>query len=263
MWTLVIARPASRPRRSRASASTSGGSGTLPRLGRVRNFRTVSAVRAAMTMSASWTDRQLRARYEVLLPHLDERARRLVLGADAQAIGHGGIAAVARAAAGRPEDRDRRPRRARLRNRAVVAGAGASTGCGPTARRGDRSGSGAGAAGMVEPARRGDPMTGLCWTSLSTRRLAAKLTAAGHWVSHTTVARLLKANGFSLQACAKTIEGAAHPDRDAQFDYLAAQVADHHAAGDPVISVDTKKKELVGGTRTQAGSGPRPGRRRR
>jgi hypothetical protein len=99
---------------------------------------------------------------------------------------------------------------------------------------------------LVEPARRGDPMTRLCWTSLSTRRLAAKLTAAGHWVSHTTVARLLKANGFSLQACAKTIEGAAHPDRDAQFGYLAAQVADHHAAGQPVISVDTKKKELVG-----------------
>jgi hypothetical protein len=89
-------------------------------------------------------------------------------------------------------------------------------------------------------------MNRLCWTSLSTRRLAAKLTAAGHWVSHTTVARLLKANGFSLQACAKTIEGSWHPDRDAQFDYLAAQVADHQASGEPVISVDTKKKELVG-----------------
>ncbi len=84
------------------------------------------------------------------------------------------------------------------------------------------------------------------WTTKSTRRLQAELAAAGHRVSVPTVAKLLKAEGFSLQANAKTIEGAQHPDRDAQFRYLNDQVRDHIATGEPVISVDTKKKELVG-----------------
>jgi len=78
------------------------------------------------------------------------------------------------------------------------------------------------------------------------RRLAAELTAAGHRVSQETVAKLLRAEGFSLQANAKTVEGGQHPDRDGQFCYLNDQAADHLRAGDPVISVDTKKKELVG-----------------
>jgi hypothetical protein len=99
---------------------------------------------------------------------------------------------------------------------------------------------------LVEPTRRGDPMSQLCWTSLSTRKLAARLGAAGRFVSHTTVARLLKEAGFSLQGCSKTVEGSAHVDRDAQFDYLADRIADHRADRQPVISVDTKKKELVG-----------------
>jgi hypothetical protein len=182
----------------------------------------------------------------VLFPHLDERSRRLVLGADAQALGHGGIVAVARAAGVDPKT--------------VTAGLDElDSGAEPlppgwVRRRGagrprveDRDPGLVGALlDLVEPARRGDPMSRLCWTSLSTRRLASKLMTAGHRVSHTTVARLLKDNGFSLQACAKTTEGSAHPDRDQQFDYLAAQVAAHRDAGQPVISVDTKKKELVG-----------------
>ena len=194
----------------------------------------------------------------MLLPHLDERSRRLVLGADAQAIGHGGIAAVARAAGVDPKT--------------VTTGLDElDSGAEPLAvGRVRRSGAGRPCAEetdpglvpallkLVEPARRGDPMTRLCWTSQSTRKLlAAKLTAAGHWVSHTTVARLLKEAGFSLQACAKTIEGSAHPDRDAQFEYLAAQVADHHGDRAPVISVDTKKKELVGNYKN-GGSDYRP-----
>ena len=86
----------------------------------------------------------------------------------------------------------------------------------------------------------------MCWTTLSTARLADALTRAGHQVSPDTVAKLLKAEGFSLQANAKTIEGNQHLDRDAQFSYLNEQAAAHLAAGEPVISVDTKKKELVG-----------------
>jgi hypothetical protein len=99
---------------------------------------------------------------------------------------------------------------------------------------------------LVEPTRRGDPESSLCWTTLSTRNLADELTAAGHKVGSDTVGRLLHEQGFSLQANSKTLEGGGHPDRDAQFSYINDQTADHLAAGDPVISVDTKKKELVG-----------------
>jgi hypothetical protein len=99
---------------------------------------------------------------------------------------------------------------------------------------------------LVEATRRGDPESSLCWTTLSTRNLATELTSAGHRVGADTVARLLREQGFSLQGNAKTIEGGQHPDRDAQFCYLNDQAGQHLDAGDPVISVDTKKKELVG-----------------
>jgi hypothetical protein len=99
---------------------------------------------------------------------------------------------------------------------------------------------------LVEPGQRGDPMSPLRWTTISTRRLAEQLTAAGHAVSAWTVANLLRELGFSLQGNAKQLEGRQHPDRDAQFGYLNAAASEHLAAGQPVISVDTKKKELVG-----------------
>jgi hypothetical protein len=89
----------------------------------------------------------------------------------------------------------------------------------------------------------------MCWTTLSTQRLASELTASGHPVSAVKVAQLLKEQGFSLQANAKQVEGNQHPDRDTQFSYLNDQVAAHAEAGCPVISVDTKKKELVGNYR--------------
>ena len=89
-------------------------------------------------------------------------------------------------------------------------------------------------------------MSPLRWTAKSTRTLAAELTAQGHKVGADTVGDLLRAEGFSLQGNAKTIEGAQHPDRDAQFRYISEQARAHQDAGDPVISVDTKKKELVG-----------------
>ncbi|SCF42240.1 Rhodopirellula transposase DDE domain-containing protein [Micromonospora matsumotoense] len=100
--------------------------------------------------------------------------------------------------------------------------------------------------GLVEPDERGDPCSPLRWTTKSLRNLAAELGRQGRMVSAMTVGRLLKANGFSLQGTAKTLEGDQHPDRDAQFRYLNEQVKDHQVAGQPVISVDAKKKEQVG-----------------
>jgi hypothetical protein len=99
---------------------------------------------------------------------------------------------------------------------------------------------------LVEPDERGDPMSPLRWTVKSTRNLAAELTRQGHRVSADTVGDLLRQEGFSLQAGSKTIEGKQHPDRDAQFRYINEQARQHMGAGQPVISVDTKKKELVG-----------------
>ncbi|GAA5063294.1 hypothetical protein GCM10023336_42480 [Streptomyces similanensis] len=99
---------------------------------------------------------------------------------------------------------------------------------------------------LVEPDVRGDPMSPLRWTVKSTRTLAQELTPAGHCVSADTVADLLREEEFSLQANAKTIEGSQHPDQDAQFGCLNEQARRHRDAGQPVISVDTKKNELVG-----------------
>ncbi len=186
----------------------------------------------------------LRAKYEAVLPHLDERQQRLVLAGDARSLGHGGIAAVASASGA-------------SRSRISVGVAELESGAGPLGRT-RRVGGGrkpvelsdpevlAALLALVEPTRRGDPQSPLCWTTLSTRRLAAELTGAGHPVGPDTVARLLHEERFSLQGNAKTIEGGQHPDRDGQFSYLNDQAAAHLEAGDPVISVDTKKKELVG-----------------
>ena len=98
----------------------------------------------------------------------------------------------------------------------------------------------------VDPDSRGDPQSPLRWTTKSTAKLAAELSAAGHRVSARTVAKLLKACGYSLRANTKTVEGAQHCDRNAQFAYLNEQTSAFQGAGDPVISVDTKKKELIG-----------------
>ena len=184
----------------------------------------------------------LAAKYRDLLPHLDERQRRLVAGADARMLGHGGIRVVARAAGMRegtvsdgvaeldeePLGRARRPGGSRKR------AAEADPGLVPALLA------------LVEPDERGDPCSPLRWTTKSTRRLAAELTGQGHQVSADTVGDLLRAEGFSLQGSARVIEGRQHPDRDAQFRYISEQARAHQDAGDPVISVDTKKKELVG-----------------
>jgi len=186
----------------------------------------------------------LRAKFEAVLPHLDERGQRLVLAGEARSLGHGGIAAVARASGA-------------SRSRVQQGVAELESGAAPLGRVRRPGGGRKPAAvadpglvpallGLVEPTRRGDPESPLCWTTLSVRRLAAELTAAGHPASQETVAKLLRAEGFSLQANAKQVEGNQHPDRDAQFSYLNDQAQEHLASGDPVISVDAKKKELVG-----------------
>ena len=111
---------------------------------------------------------------------------------------------------------------------------------------------------LVEPTRRGDPESVLCWTTLSTRKLADELTATGHKVASDTVARLLHENGFSLQANSKTLEGAGHPDRDAQFSYINDQATAHLTASDPVISVDTKRRNSSANTKTTGRNGGLP-----
>jgi Rhodopirellula transposase DDE domain len=114
---------------------------------------------------------------------------------------------------------------------------------------------------LVEASTAGDPMSYLLWTNKSTRNLAEELARQGYCVSHVTVARCLRELGYSLQANVKTIEGTQHPDRDAQFRYLNQQVRGFVRHHDPVVSVDTKKKELVGifdnrGRRWQSGGDP-------
>jgi hypothetical protein len=193
------------------------------------------------------TQEMLAAKFGSVLPHLDERQRRLLLGAEARVLGHGGIRLVARAAGIReatvsagvdeldsgaePLGRVRRPGGGRKR------AAEADPGLVPALLA------------LVEPQERGDPVSPLRWTAKSTRALAAELTARGHRVSADTVGGLLRAEGFSLQGNAKVAEGARHPDRDAQFRYINEQATAHQDAGNPVISVDTKKKEQVGAFR--------------
>src|SRR5208337_4655009 len=187
----------------------------------------------------------IRERFEALSPHLDERGRRLFAATEAAAAGYGGIAAVSRITS----------------IAASTIGRGLKDLAAPTRLepgRVRRSGGGRKALvvtdrkllddlnGLVEPEARGDPMSPLRWTCKSLRRVAAELAALGHRVSHTVVGELLRQQKFSLQANRKTREGDSHPDRDAQFAYINTEVGAALAEGQAVISVDTKKKELVG-----------------
>ena len=190
------------------------------------------------------TSEILAAKFGTIFPHLDERQRRLLMGAEARALGHGGIRLVARAAG--------------VREATVSLGVDElDSGAGPLGRA-RRPGGGRKRAAvldpglrpallaLVEPGERGDPMSPLRWTTKSTRALAGELTRQGHRVGADTVSDLLREEGFSLQGNAKTIEGQRHPDRDARFRYINEQVKAHHDSADPVISVDTKKKENAG-----------------
>jgi transposase len=187
----------------------------------------------------------LEQRIVSLFPHLTERQRRLAAAADARALGYGGISQVARATGMSratiheglaelderelPPERTRRPgggrKKIRDQNPSVLKDLQA----------------------LVAPSTRGDPMSPLRWTCVSTRQLAKALTHRGHAVSHRAVAEMLKHLGYSLQANSKALEeGSDHPDRDAQFTYISRRVRRFMGRRLPVISVDTKKKELIG-----------------
>ena len=191
-------------------------------------------------------ERQLAEKYESIAPLLDERQRRRWLGIEARAVGRGGVSAVARATGA--------SRTTVTAAVAELAGGGEDSAAGRVRRAGagrppvsERDpGVAAALERLVDPATRGDPESPLRWTSKSTRTLADELHAQGHSVAPRTVAKLLHESGYSLQATRKTREGRDHPDRDAQFRYLTGQINAHLGSGDPVVSVDTKKKELVG-----------------
>ena len=187
----------------------------------------------------------IRARYEAVSPHLDERGRRVFAASEARAAGYGGIAAVSRVTGIAASTIGRG-----LDELADTAGLDASRVRRPGGGRKPLVLTDASLMddllSLVSPGERGDPMSPLRWTCKSLRRLAAELRERGHRISHTVVGELLKRCNFSLQANRKTREGDDHPDRDAQFEYINRRVSASLAARQPVISVDTKKKELVG-----------------
>ena len=190
-------------------------------------------------------ERLIGERFRALAPELSERGRRIWAASEARALGRGGIAAVARASGISPNtirkgireiDSDDRLEGGRVRRR----GGGRK----PIAETDPE---------LIEALERliaddcrGDPMQVLLWTSKSVRNLAGELRERGHQAHYTTVAALLRSLGYSLQSNRKALEGSQHPDRDAQFRLINDRVAAAIAAGEPAISIDTKKKELVG-----------------
>jgi hypothetical protein len=191
----------------------------------------------------------VKQRFSRISGALNERLRRLLAAVEAEALGYGGVSLVARATG--------------VSRRAITAGlAELQSGVNLTPEKSPQriraAGGGRKKASvsdatllsdldkLIAPRTRGDPQSALRWTCLSLRQLSAQLRARGHRASHTLVGELLAGMGYSLQANQKTREGAAHPDRNAQFEFIHARIQKELAAGNPVISVDTKKKELVG-----------------
>jgi hypothetical protein len=184
-------------------------------------------------------------RYELLKPFLTERQQRLLNGAEAESLGRGGISLVSKETG-----------MSRTTIRKGISELHSASDFSPLRSRqpgGGRKnltdtqlGLEAALLGLVEPTVRGEPDSPLLWTTLSLRHLAKELKGQGYQISHTVVGEILKAHDFSLQANRKTSEGESHPDRDAQFQYIHDQVVNFQSSDEPVISVDTKKKELVG-----------------
>jgi hypothetical protein len=186
-------------------------------------------------------------RYQALSTHLDERMRRLFAAAEAKAIGRGGNSIVSRTtgisrnaiARGLQELGEPNPQVIQdKRIRQEGGGRRKAVDKDPTLKRDLES--------LIDPVTRGDPECPLRWTCKSLRNLADELKNMGHATSHRMVGELLHEMDYSLQANQKTIEGASHPDRNAQFEYIHQCVLDFQAKNQPIISVDTKKKELVG-----------------
>jgi hypothetical protein len=192
-------------------------------------------------------DTMVERRFSLIGPMLDERMRRLVAAAEAQVLGYGGASAVARQtgvsrraiAIGMNEIKLAAPLSGSTgRVRKAGGGRKKATHKDPTLQRDLEK--------LIEPVTRGDPQSPLRWTCKSLRKLAAELKAQGHRVSYRVLGEVLEQIGYSLQANRKTAEGMSHPDRNAQFEHLNRRVTEELASGQPVISVDTKKKELVG-----------------
>jgi hypothetical protein len=195
-------------------------------------------------VTAADREDEVSRKFALLAPVLDERQRRLWMAVEAREAGHGGITLVARATG--------------AARSTVTRGVDELDSGATDSGRVRRAGAGRKRAEMVNPAltaalerlvdpdTRGDPESPLRWTIKSTRQLSAALAGQGHAASDWLVRRLLHEAGYSLQGAAKQVEGRQHPDRDAQFGYLNDRVRKHQAAEQPVISVDTKKKELVG-----------------
>ncbi len=189
----------------------------------------------------------IREKYRAIRPELDERGRRVWAGTEAKALGHGGIACLCRAT-GLSENTIR----AGLRELASPRPAGdarrrvRAPGAGRPRLEAQDTGLIKALNDLVEPTTRGDPMSPLRWTCKSTRRLAQELASRGHPVGRSKVSSLLGELGYSLQGTRKTREGSSHPDRNGQFKYINRRVKEFQRRHDPVVSVDTKKKELVG-----------------
>jgi transposase len=187
----------------------------------------------------------IRQKFANIAQDLDERGRRRWAASEALSLGRGGIAAISVATGisdrtirnGIRELNDRNPLPADRQRR---------PGGGRKSREDEQSGLVAALERLVEPATRGDPQSPLRWTCKSTRALACALQADGFEVSYRKVGQLLKSSGFSLQSNRKTREGAQHPDRNAQFEHIAKRVKARQRCGEPALSVDTKKKEVLG-----------------
>jgi len=196
----------------------------------------------------------LRAKYRMLSERLDERSLRMCLASDALALGHGGISQVARAAKVSRTTIHAGLRELRAPTSSITPGSAPDK----QGRRVRRPGGGRKTLaekdetlledlnGLLDPVTRGDPMSPLRWTCKSTTKLAAELRARGHMVSQVTVWRLLDELGYSMQSNRKRREGTDHPDRNAQFEFINAAAKEFLGHGWPAISVDTKKKELIG-----------------
>jgi len=186
----------------------------------------------------------IRTKFLSLEPDLNERSRRTWAAVEAASLGRGGISAVA-AATGMSRSTIRAGLR-QLREPPLESGRIRRPGGGRKKLTDKHPDLLSRLEALIEPATRGDPQSPLRWTCKSTRRLAAELTRQGRPISRMTVDRLLRESGYSLQSNRKVREGAGHPDRNAQFEYINKQVLAFQQRGQPVISVDTKKKELVG-----------------
>lgn len=187
----------------------------------------------------------IRDKYTALVEDLDERGRRRWAAAEARSLGRGGIAAVAQAT-GMSDRTIRNGLRELAEPDGVAANRQRRMGGGRRSREQEQPELLAALESLVEATTRGDPMSPLRWTCKSTRVLAGELQQQGFQIGSSKVGQLLQSQGYSLQANRKTIEGKQHPDRDAQFEHIAARVKAFRRTGQPAISVDTKKKEPLG-----------------